>query len=57
MVKVIALAALVVLGFVVLGAVAKLLWWAVLFAVVGVIGYATYRLLTAGSDHSRRLPR
>jgi hypothetical protein len=57
MLKVIALAALVVLGFVVLGAVAKLLWWAVLVAVLGAIGYATYRLLTAGSGDSAQLRR
>jgi len=54
MVKVIGLAAVVVVGFLVLGAVAKLLLWAVLIAVLAVIGYGTYRVLARNSDHSRR---
>ena len=52
--KVIGLAAVVVVGFLVLGAVAKLLLWAVLIAVLAVIGYGTYRVLARNSDHSRR---
>jgi hypothetical protein len=56
MLKVVALAALVVLGFVVLGAVAKLLLWAVLIAVLGVIGYAVYRVFTGSADRTG-LPR
>jgi hypothetical protein len=57
MLKVVALAVLVVLGFVVLGAVAKLLLWAVLVAVLGVIGYAVYRVLAPSSADRTGLPR
>jgi hypothetical protein len=53
MVKLIALTALVVVGFVVLGAVAKVLLWTALIAAVVVIGHATYRLLSS-SDASER---
>jgi len=59
MVKLIGLAALVVVGFVVLGAVAKVLLWVALFAALVVIGHATYRLLSSSdtsdtSDTSER---
>jgi hypothetical protein len=57
MVKLIALAALVVVGFVVLGAVAKVLLWAALIAALVVIGFATYRLLSSSSETtSERTP-
>jgi hypothetical protein len=56
-VKLIALAALVVVGFVVLGAVAKVLLWAALIAAVVVIGHATYRLLSPSSDTAERTLR
>ena len=52
--KVIGLAAVVVVGFLVLGAVAKLLLWAVLIAVVAVIGYGTYRVIARNSDNPTR---
>jgi hypothetical protein len=57
MVKLIALAALVVVGFVVLGAVAKVLLWTALIAAVVVIGHATYRLLSPSSDTPERTLR
>ena len=57
MVKLIALAALVVVGFVVLGAVAKVLLWVALIAALVIIGLATYRLLSSSSDTSERTLR
>jgi hypothetical protein len=57
MLKVIALAALVVVGFVLLAAVAKLLLWVALIAVLGLIGYGTYRLLSGHFENPTRLPR
>lgn len=53
----IALAALVVVGFVLLAAVAKLLLWVALIAVLGLIGYGTYRLLSGHFENPNRLPR